>query len=245
MCTATWLRDREGYDVYFNRDERRTRLPAQPPRVHRRDGISIIAPTDGDRGGSWIAVSQFGLSLCLLNYYTTTEVTRTEARSSRGSLTMSLADARSGQDVRDRLSVTRLGDFNPFVLLVMETHRDALRFLWDGLRLDAVDLDDSALPVTTSGFEPVAVAAARRATFQEYRGREGGISGAALEAYHRSQTHADRAYDVCMTRPESATVSFSHIRVSRNRAAFEYRDVDAEAPSFGPPIEVAIPIERV
>ena len=36
VCTVTWIRSSDGWELFANRDERRTRLPAQPPRVMRR-----------------------------------------------------------------------------------------------------------------------------------------------------------------------------------------------------------------
>ena len=39
------------------------------PRIGDVRGVSFVAPIDGDHGGSWIGVNQFGLTLCLLNRY--------------------------------------------------------------------------------------------------------------------------------------------------------------------------------
>src|SRR3982751_1081178 len=69
MCTVSWIRTREGYQLLCNRDERHTRRPAQAPTVREDQGVQFIAPIDGDEGGSWIGVNQFGLTLCLLNRY--------------------------------------------------------------------------------------------------------------------------------------------------------------------------------
>lgn len=72
MCTVSWLHKAKGYVLLCNRDERHTRKPALGPRISERNGISFIAPVDGDHGGSWIGVNQFGLTLCLLNRMVTT-----------------------------------------------------------------------------------------------------------------------------------------------------------------------------
>jgi len=52
MCTATWLRGITGYEVFFNRDELATRKPARPPARRDRGGVRILAPLDGDAGGT-------------------------------------------------------------------------------------------------------------------------------------------------------------------------------------------------
>ncbi|MBI4909752.1 MAG: hypothetical protein HY820_39405, partial [Acidobacteria bacterium] len=63
----SWLHDTDGYQVLCNRDEKKTRRKALPPVVNTRQGVRYIAPADGDHGGTWIAVNDRGLTLCLLN----------------------------------------------------------------------------------------------------------------------------------------------------------------------------------
>src|SRR5947209_18986874 len=69
MCTVSWLRTPQGYQLLCNRDELFARQPAQAPRQSSVNGVRFIAPVDGDFGGTWIAVNEFGLSLCVLNGY--------------------------------------------------------------------------------------------------------------------------------------------------------------------------------
>ena len=67
MCTVSWTREPDGYHLLANRDEKRTRAIAQPPRVRRHFGVRYLAPTDTDHGGTWIAVNEYGIAACLLN----------------------------------------------------------------------------------------------------------------------------------------------------------------------------------
>ncbi|NUO80759.1 NRDE family protein [candidate division KSB1 bacterium] len=69
MCTVTWLQRHEGYEVFCNRDELKTRKPALPPRLAECNGVRYLAPIDNDGGGSWLGVNEFGVSLCLVNHY--------------------------------------------------------------------------------------------------------------------------------------------------------------------------------
>ena len=68
MCTATWRFDESGYDLLFNRDERRSRSPGEPPRRDESDGICFLAPRDSAAGGTWIGVNDHGVSIFLLTY---------------------------------------------------------------------------------------------------------------------------------------------------------------------------------
>ncbi len=69
MCTVTWLQNADGYEVFCNRDELKTRKPALPPAYAERNGVRYLAPIDLDGGGSWFGVNEFGVTLCLVNHY--------------------------------------------------------------------------------------------------------------------------------------------------------------------------------
>jgi hypothetical protein len=66
MCTVSWVHQKDGYQLLSNRDEKHTRKPALAPSLRQQRQVRFLAPIDGDQGGSWIGVNQFGLSLCLL-----------------------------------------------------------------------------------------------------------------------------------------------------------------------------------
>ena len=69
MCSVSWARRAESLLVVMNRDERRDRAPARPPRRWRGNGEAFTAPVDGDAGGTWIAATDSGVVLALLNHY--------------------------------------------------------------------------------------------------------------------------------------------------------------------------------
>jgi len=105
MCTVSWLRDEHGYDLFFNRDERRTRAGADPPGVERVGSTRIIAPRDGEAGGSWVAVNDRGLSVALLNGYRTGDTAEAPPPggewTSRGHLVMGLSDCPDVRELRE------------------------------------------------------------------------------------------------------------------------------------------------
>jgi len=46
MCTMTWFTKEDGYELFFNRDERKSRRRAQLPTVQQHvNGIEYISPT--------------------------------------------------------------------------------------------------------------------------------------------------------------------------------------------------------
>ena len=42
MCTVSWIRNADGYDLQFNRDERLTRTRARMPRIAELAGVRYL-----------------------------------------------------------------------------------------------------------------------------------------------------------------------------------------------------------
>lgn len=213
MCTASWLITPGGYELFFNRDERRTRLPATPPTRQQRDGVTFLAPRDGDAGGTWLAVNEFGLSIALLNYYPTSATT---GKVSRGLLVLSLVTERTPADVAARLGDEELTEYQPLLLLALAPNQRPHLLRWDGAEL-SLDINPKQ-PVTTSSFDTATVVARRQVMYSTTRG----------EAFHLSRDERGDAYSVCMTRDDAQTVSFSHITVSPGSITFRYRARDGD-----------------
>lgn len=219
MCTVTWLLTADGYEVFCNRDERRTRAAAWPPRVRERQGVRFIAPIDGDGGGTWIGVNQFGLTLSLLNRYEANTSALPAEPLSRGWLVLELLASRNVTEVQQRLSAQHLPSFAPFTLLTLAPPGCASLFAWDGLTLHAETDAAARLPLTSSSFATRAVVAARQAQFAQVGAP---LSRAALAAFHRSHEPEPGAFSVCMHRDNAQTVSYSHLCVTAQSATFTY-----------------------
>ena len=220
MCTASWLHQPDGFELFCNRDERRTRRPALPPQVTALRGVQTIAPRDGDFGGSWISVNEFGLALSLLNLYQAQSNSNREF-TSRGLLLMELADCRCREEVTERISKTSLEKFQPFTLLTLTPNEVALIVQWNG-RACAIDRDgDARMPLTSSSFDSGKVIEARKQQFSELP-LPAGINTEVLLGFHRSHDPAPGAYSVCMHRPDAETVSFSRVKVASDCVTFSY-----------------------
>jgi hypothetical protein len=222
MCTATWTRTPGGYDLFFNRDERRTRMPARPPSVHERDGVAFIAPVDGDAGGTWLAVNAFGLTLGILNHYPA-EPSAPVAQSSRGLLVFELADSASVAEVSARLATRQLASYRPFFLIAVDPSEPCAIHVWDGFALSSRAVrDEEVLPVSTSSFDTEIVLAHRRTRFAALRAQFGPLNADLLAKYHTSREERGDAYSVLMRRPDAETVSLSHVSVGPKQVAFHY-----------------------
>src|SRR5690606_1905943 len=67
MCTVTIIPTTDGFRLSTNRDERRTRPAVLPPRVREIGGRRALCPTDQQAVGTWVAVTDAGLSVTGLN----------------------------------------------------------------------------------------------------------------------------------------------------------------------------------
>ncbi|MCC6142890.1 MAG: NRDE family protein [Candidatus Hydrogenedentes bacterium] len=67
MCTVSIHRGHDSYRVTMNRDESKSRAAEWPPRVFEGAGHRWICPGDGERGGTWFAVNECGVTGCITN----------------------------------------------------------------------------------------------------------------------------------------------------------------------------------
>ena len=224
MCTVSWIHQDDGYHLLCNRDELLIRKPALPPSVHERSDVRFIAPIDGDHGGSWIGVNQFGLSLCLLNRYQDSEQSATGSKKSRGLLLAGLMDSPSRAEVLDGVLAKDLSPFQPFTLVALEPQKKALLVHWTG-RECLSELDgEGAMPLTSSSHDPVGAGESRQRCFERL------VSGSSKTAellfrFHASHEPVRGPYSTCMHRDDARTVSFSWIRVAAGTIEFCYHPV--------------------
>lgn len=216
MCTVSWIHQDGGYQLLCNRDERHARKPALPPRIFERGGARFIAPIDGDHGGSWIGVNQFGLSLCLLNRYQNGEQSTTESKFSRGLVLLELMDSVAQADVHNRILEKDLSRHQPFTLVVLEPGKQALLVDWTGRECLSEPDGEQVMPVTSSSYDPVGVGETRRHTYERLINRSARSADLLFE-FHSSHEPGPGPYSTCMHRDDARTVSFCWIKVTEDR----------------------------
>src|SRR5262245_52586670 len=143
MCTATWIRTEDGYEVLFNRDELRTRKPASPPETIARNGVRILAPIDGDAGGTWLGANEHGVTIGVANGAATT--TGGTFRS-RGLLVLDLLAGRDLADVERLVGAQSGTPYRPFALFAIDGAGEMAHF---GERQGVAD-DEAALLFSSS-----------------------------------------------------------------------------------------------
>ena len=219
MCTLSWMENKTGteYQLYFNRDEQRTRKTALPPTCFERDGVKMLMPIDPEGGGSWIAVNEQGLSLCLLNYY------QGDLPSgqliSRGQLLRSLAHMNGISDLETTLSDLNLNCYAPFTLVAFshQDNRSKQGFRWDGKRLFSFV---PVSPITSSSVKFDEVSENRISAYKQQVKKK---TAKELTHFHSAHSGYKNHLSVCMHRKDAKTVSFSHIIVNSAEVVFNYQ----------------------
>jgi len=220
VCTLTWLRREDGYELFFNRDEARTRLPALPPRAQRRGEVEFLCPLDADAGGTWLGVNAYGLTVGLLNGRADAPVP--PAPLSRGLLVLGLLDARGSAEVAERLAAADLASTRAFRLIALEPGELLLDAAWDGRDLRLARRPDAEQPVCSSSLDPEGATASRSAAWRAVRER-GTPDVAVHEAFHASHEPERGPLSTCVHRPDAVTVSTSRTRVDAGRVQLGYR----------------------
>jgi len=220
VCTLSWVFAQDSYQVFFNRDERLGRGPEVPPQAASQADVRVLRPTDSDAGGTWIAVNEYGLGVCVLNGYQSADK-GAHGKRSRGLLVQDLSGARSLQAADALLQQLDFTQYKSFVVAVFAPAEAVSLWEWDGRASRHTADADERVPVCSSGHDQPG-AQARRADAFRALVAEVGRSPAALDQFHRSHLDGPSAYSPCMHRVDAQTRSLTWIGVDATRVAMRH-----------------------
>jgi hypothetical protein len=229
MCTVSWLPGDDGYILFFNRDERLSRLPAEPPAARETSGVRYLSPLDGDFGGTWLAANEYGLTLGILNRYRVAGYEPPARPRSRGLVLLDLIAHSSARDAMAALEREDLGSVQPFTLIVVDPGQPTRLAAWDGHSLTAATHRSPGLLLTSSSVTEPEVAAARRTAFAAVEA----VTEESLFALHRSHIPERGRRSVCMHRDDAETQSLTQVCVSRDSVRLAHIP---DAPCRGAPL---------
>lgn len=230
MCTTSIIAldgRTPGYRLVFNRDELRSREAASPPLWRRVGALSgpggvvrAIWPKDTAAGGTWIAATERGLTLCLLNLNLEPPPSHPAPhpageRISRGLLIPKLVVEKDAESVMGALGRRKLERFAPFRLMAVEAGEDGPRMWearWDGVVLTTLPPRVGPMCFVSSGLGDSRVRA-RLALFEERVLRVGPTAGVQDE-FHRHRWADRPEISVVMGREGARTVSITTVEVT-------------------------------
>lgn len=150
MCTVTYLPlNSTSFILTSSRDERRQRRAALPPAEYLMGECSVHFPKDPEKGGTWVATSKTGFTLCLLNGAYETHVIKESYRISRGIM---LLDFFLYQDVQAFAREYNFEGIEPFTLIITD-HRGDIQLYelrWDEKQVSLKEKDASKPAILSS-----------------------------------------------------------------------------------------------
>ncbi|MBX9599847.1 MAG: hypothetical protein K2X35_02545 [Bryobacteraceae bacterium] len=218
----SWIHEPGGYHLLSNRDEKKTRRRALPPRELTRGGVRYLAPADGDHGGAWIAVNEFATAFCLLNGANAGGRADIEIapRRSRGCLIPRIAGAAGVHAALRLIAGCELPEFAPFTLAILEPGLPAAVAEWDGSELALIPFGDPFAPLISSSVDPPTVRTHRARLYEGLHSQ----NVEEIRRYHASHAGGPSFRSPCMHREDAETVSFSHIHATLDGVTFRYAD---------------------
>jgi len=218
MCTISFIPKDQGFYLAMNRDEKRSRSIALPPRIVTVAGCRAIFPREPN-GGTWIAVNDAGVCLALLNWH---RIEREPAHkiTSRGQVVSELAVKLDSHDVADGLKNLRLKEIRPFRLVAIVPKEKAVaEWRWNLERLSEYKHPWSIQHWFSSGFDEAKAESMRRRICEKTAADD--IDR--LRGLHRSHLPERGPFSICMHRTNAATVSYTEVTVENRNVTMRYK----------------------
>mgnify|MGYP001191321494 CR=1 FL=1 len=226
MCTVTIIpMGDHGYRLVTNRDERRERPPALPPRRFRIPASDIAAlwPVDPVGSGTWIGVNELGLAAAALNLNEVPDTTpRPTPARSRGTIIPTLLAQASARPAADALRRIDLGGVLPFRMAIVDP-AEMFVARWDGAALDIAPAPLHPTCLASSGLGD-ALVTPRLGLFEREVVRAG-ARPATQDAFHDHQWPDRPEISVRMERAAARTVSRTSVTVDDDRISLRYEPI--------------------
>ena len=223
MCTVSIVPVVDGCRVMCNRDERRTRAVAQPPRTWPTEVSWATYPQDPVSGGTWIGVNDDGLVVALLNRMVGSAKRRTAAHS-RGSIVPTLLSCPSIARAVKACDALDLSRFEAFRLVM--AHRSTVAVVTGDGAHSSTELFPLLRPVmfTSSSLGDAIVETPRRQLFERLvLAGDDWLRGQFW--FHRHRWAGRLELSVQMSRPDACTVSRTTIDVTSRRIDLQYESL--------------------
>jgi hypothetical protein len=201
----------------MNRDEKRNRATALPPKIFDLGDRRAIYPRESS-GGTWIAVNDSGVCLALVNWH---RIEREPVKKivSRGRIVSELAGKADSVDIAESLRSLRLKQVRPFRLIaIVPVEKAVTEWRWNLARLSERRYPWSSQHWFSSGFDE------RKAEWVRGRvcERRSRADIDQLRALHRSHAPRRGPFSICMHREDAATVSYTEISVENGKITMRY-----------------------
>ena len=225
MCTVTFIPFRDSFFITSNRDESPGRTAKELTSLHLTGDTIIHFPLDEESGGSWIAMSDKGRAVCLLNGAFEPFIPQSSYRISRGKV---VVHAALDQDITTFINDYDLSGIAPFTLLIFEKE-NFVQLIWDGDQRHIKELSSTKPEIWSSvTLYPIEVREKRRQLFNTWLQNNGTFDRDLIMQFHQFTTD-DPLNDFIMNRNNIVkTLSITSIELKKDKASLLHLDLDRE-----------------
>jgi len=210
----------------MNRDEARTRSAALQPGIGYSGKIQYARPVDGEKGGTWIGVNQYGLSICIMNWYGVSQPDGDKNDFiSRGWIIPNLMDSVNLVDCEQQLQQLSLRKIRPFRLLAIQTNPIQVKeWYWDMNHLRPESQPAEQNIWTSSGWKPKHVHNVRKRVFDNFWKVQGEVTLDKIQTLHATQLPEPGPLAISMSHSKAMSVSNTIIETTSVKAVMHYLD---------------------
>jgi hypothetical protein len=217
VCTLSFLPTVEGFRLAMNRDEKRARVAALPPKKFQLGQRQALYPHEPG-GGTWLAVNDAGLCLALINWHRVKREPRAKTES-RGQVIPRLIGLPSTKVLGRNLRALPLPNLRPFRLIAIDGKlRRLTEWRWDTKSLASRQFDWRTRHWFSSGYDELTAEKVRTPICDLWPLG----TAAQLRKLHASHLPERGPFSICMHRADAVTVSYSEVIVSERRVTFRY-----------------------
>ena len=223
MCTVTFIPFKNSIFITSNRDESPDRQAIGLKSFHSRETNTIHFPLDEASGGSWIALSDEGRAVCLLNGGFESFIPNPPYRISRGQVVLEAAKA---VDVDQFISNYELEGIAPFTLVVFE-NQNLVQLVWDGQLKHILSLPSDQPHIWSSAtLYPLKVREWRKSLFEKWISEKETYDRESIIAFHL-MANGDPDNGFVMNRKEIVkTLSVTSIVLKENSGSILHLDLE-------------------
>ncbi|MEP6646625.1 MAG: NRDE family protein [Saprospiraceae bacterium] len=223
MCTVTFIPFQGIRFLTSNRDESPSRQSHGLVSTHQPDYYNIYFPLDPDSGGSWIALSESGRAVCLLNGGFESFVPNPPYRMSRGQVVLNVVRS---NDAKKYIEQYDFEGIAPFTFLIDEL--DSLtELVWDGNKKHIREVPDDKPQIWSSAtLYPPEVRAWRKSLFEKWISERNSFDSDSIIHFHQ-MANGDPENDFIMNRNDMIkTLSITNISQREDSARLVHVQLD-------------------
>ena len=223
MCTVTYIPLQNKVLLTSNRDEKGTREKALQPGITSYGNKKLLFPKDAQAGGTWIAASDAGSIMVLLNGGFIKHEPAAQYRKSRGLIFL---DILTEEKAIPAFKKIHLLGIEPFTLVIWEDDK-LFECRWSGEEKYIREMDAtkphiwSSVTLYTSD-----IIHKREQWFNEWLTKYPQPTVSDILSFHLFGGEGDKENDIRMNRNNTMfTVSVTSVECNRNKAVMHYEDL--------------------